>query len=495
VELTPRKNTLGCKATFSLPILQNGYDMAQRMTKASTISRRRSFTAYQTYITGLRDLAGKFQHSEDWNEQANAALNGQASLKLRQVIPLKKRRLVGAFFTSSELAARVITRCSKFDKHSIIHDPSLGMGDLLLATAQKLPLGRTLNETLKQWGLQLTGTDIHHEFVEGAKTRLVILAQQRHGLKSHDVNSIAHLFPGIRVADGLAQYKMFARATHLMLNPPFGLTDAPDKCEWAGGRITAAANFVITALERAKPNTELIAILPDVLRSGSFTEHWRKRVEELASVDLVEPYGIFDESADVDVFILRVRRRPKNSVAKSISWTSAPVRSSSTVADFFDVHVGRVVPHRDPKLGKWHPYIHARSVPTWKIMREFDASRRHQGKVYAPPFVAIRRTSRPGHPYRATASIIAGKRSIAVENHLIVCEPKDKTLVMCKKLMCQLKTKVVNEFLDNRIRCRHLTVGVIREISFTAGIVALPSELAATQRSPTMISVACGRLL
>jgi hypothetical protein len=189
------------------------------------------------------------------------------------------------------------------------------MGDLLLATARQLPLGRTLNATLKLWGRQLTGTDIHSEFVEGAKARLVILAQQRHGINSLGVTSIAGLFPGIRVEDGLAQRQAFARATHLTLNPPFGLTAAPDGCEWAGGQITAAAMFVVTALERAKPGAELVAILPDVLRSGSFTEQWRKRVEELAAVKLVEPYGIFDESADVDVFILRVKRRAINSAA------------------------------------------------------------------------------------------------------------------------------------------------------------------------------------
>ena len=62
--------------------------------------------------------------------------------------------------------------------------------------------------------------------------------------------------------------------------------------------------FIITALERAKPGTELVAILPDVLRSGSFTEKWRKRVEQLATVKLVKPHGVFDESADVDVFLL-----------------------------------------------------------------------------------------------------------------------------------------------------------------------------------------------
>lgn len=434
------------------------------MTKQPATSRQKGFSSYRTYVAKLRDLAGESQRTTDWDERAVAALNGEASLELRSVISLKTRRRFGAFFTGSELAARLISRCSKFDEHSIIHDPSVGMGDLLLASAGKLPLGRTLNKTLKRWGRQLTGTDIHPEFVQGAKTRLVILAQQRHGLKSCGVTSIVGLFPGIRVADGLSQYKLFARATHLALNPPFVLTDAPDGCKWAGGRITAAANFVTTALERAKPGAELVAILPDVLRSGSFTEQWRKRVEELAAVKLVEPYGLFDESADVDVFILSVKRRTKNSTAKSITWTGTPVQTGTTIADYFEVHVGRVVPHRDPEKGQWHPYIHARSVPTWTIMREFPDSRRHNGLPYEPPFVVIRRTSRPGDLCRATATVIAGKCPVAVENHLIVCEPKDGKFATCQTLMTQLKTTAVNEFLNVRIRCRHLTVGAVKEI-------------------------------
>jgi hypothetical protein len=168
----------------------------------------------------------------------------------------------------------------------------------------------------------------------------------------------------------------------------------------------------------------------------------------------------------VDVFILRVMRRAKNSAAKSVQWTSVPIQMGTTIGDYFDVHVGRVVPHRDPETGKRHPYIHARCVPMWKIMRKFKQFRRHEGLVYHPPFVVIRRTSRPGHPYRAAATVIAGGKSVAVENHLIVCEPKDKTQAMCKKLMRQLKTKMVNEYLDARIRCRHLTVGSVEAIPY-----------------------------
>src|SRR5258708_16889926 len=98
------------------------------------------------------------------------------------------------------------------------------MGDLLLAAAMRFPLGRTVNETLRKWGRQLTGTDVHPEFVAGAQTRLVILAQQRHGLKASRVASTVSLFPGIRAADGLAAREAYARATHLTLHPPFVLT-------------------------------------------------------------------------------------------------------------------------------------------------------------------------------------------------------------------------------------------------------------------------------
>jgi hypothetical protein len=99
-------------------------------------------------------------------------------------------------------------------------------------------------------------------------------------------------------------------------------------------------------------------------------------------------------------------------------------------------------------------------------MTKFSETRKHEGLVYKPPFVVIRRTSRPGHPYRATATVIAGKRRIAVENHLIVCEPKERTLKNCRALLRQLKTEAVNKFLNKRIRCRHLTVGAVMAIPF-----------------------------
>ncbi len=424
------------------------------------------FSDYSAYISKLKRLSVESRLVADWDTRVHAALNGQAGAELRLAAPLETRRKFGAFFTGTELGAKLVDCGAGFGPKSVIYDPTCGMGDLLIAAARLLPICKSLPKTLKRWGQQLSGTDLHREFIEGARTRLVLLARQRH--KSDEVlqSSNADFFPNIRVADGLKQDALFNRATHLLLNPPFGQVAAPTDCKWAGGRITEAAAFVIAALEKAEPGTELLAILPDVLRSGSFSEHWRNRVGALAEIHLVEPYGIFDDSADVDVFLLRLVKRPTEVAADNRVWANHTSTGGTTIGDFFEVHVGRVVPHRDPESGPSHPYIHARSVPAWTIMETFAEKRQHQGLVYKTPFVAIRRTSRPGHPYRATATIIAGKIPVAVENHLIVCEPKDGTLASCKALMKQLKTEAVNDFLDQRIRCRHLTVGAVTAIPF-----------------------------
>ncbi len=436
------------------------------MAQTNATSTRRGFARYGAYVATLQQLAREPRTAAAWDERTVAALDGQAGAELRRVISLKTRRKFGAFFTGSNLAARLVAHCSPFNAQSVLHDPSLGMGDLLLAGAQKLPLGWTLADTLRQWSRQLTGTDLHREFITGAKLRLVLLARQRHGLKAAPVNSVAGLFPGIRVADGLTQHAAFARATNLLLNPPFVIANAPADCRWAGGRITKAASFVVTALERARPGTELVAILPDVLRSGSFSAQWRKRVEELAEIQLAEPYGIFDDSADVDVFLLRVTRRVETQNPVPHAWTTAPPPRTTTVADFFDVHVGRVVPHRDKEAGPERRYIHPRNIDVWKEVTRISEKRRHEGLTYQPPFVVLRRTSRPGHPYRAAATVILGKKPVAVENHLIVCEPHDKSADTCRALMEQLRTQRVNDFLDQRIRCRHLTVGAVAAIPF-----------------------------
>lgn len=434
------------------------------MTAVLKKAKLSPFRDYSAYVSTLKRLAVESHRVAGWNTRVDAALNGQASVELRRVAPVETRRQFGAFFTGTDLGSRLIDCGTGFGAKSVFYDPTCGMGDLLIAAARKLPLCKTLSDTLRRWGSQLTGTDLHREFIEGTRTRLVLLARQRHKTDEALRSSDTEFFPNIRVADGLKQEALFTRATHLLLNPPFGQVAAPAGCKWAGGRITEAAAFVVAALERARPGTQMLAILPEVLRSGSFSEHWRKRVSQLAGVQLAQPYGIFDDSADVDVFLLRLARRADTPKPAPHAWTTTASPRTATVADFFDVHVGRVVPHRDEETGPLRRYIHPRNTATWVEVTRISEKRRHEGPAYQPPFVVLRRTSRPGHPYRAAATVILGKAPVFVENHLIVCEPRDRSADTCRALMAQLHTQRVNAFLDQRIRCRHLTVGAVAAI-------------------------------
>lgn len=423
------------------------------------------FAAYRQFTAGLRVLATAPLVDAAWTKKVDASLDGVAGRELQRLVDLPTRREFGAFFTGSTLAERLLAG-QNFGKDAFIYDPTVGAADLLLAAARRLPLGNSLRETLTHWGQCLAGTDLQQEFIEAARLRLALLARLRHGDGQKIPSGLASYLPHLRRADGLEQKQLIARTTHLLMNPPYGLAPAPAGCTWAGGRISEAALFIVRALEQAKPGTRLFAILPDVLRSGSFQHHWRERVSDLAEIHVVERYGIFDDIADVDVFLLNARRRADKENSSQLRWPGAETTSAITIADHFDVHVGRVVPHRDKETGPLCRYIHPRNIPVWEEVSLISEKRRHP-LAYQPPFVVLRRTSRPGHPYRAAATVILGKSPVAVENHLIVCLPRDKSADTCRTLMAQLHTQRVNDFLDQRICCRHLTVGAVKEIPVT----------------------------
>lgn len=437
------------------------------MGLASTESAN-MFSRYREYTELLHDLAREASESDEWNAGVTAALDGQAASELRRLVDLESRRKFGAFFTGSALADTLLSlnRASICSMDNVFFDPAVGAGDLLIAAARRMPLESTFEGTLTVWGGKLAGTDIHAEFIKAAKIRLVLLARQRHGYLGSLPPNWKRAFPLIRLGDGLRPNRSIKQASHVLMNPPFGFVNCPEDYSWAGGRVSEAAVFVISALESMAASSELFAILPEVLRSGSFYHHWRKRVCELAEVHSIKSYGTFDESADVDVFTLHLVRRGLSAHANAKLWPEATTPNCHTIADFFNVHVGRVVPHRDPESGPLYPFLHARGVPVWVEMNQFPETRRFGGLTYQPPFVVIRRTSRPGHPYRAAATLILGKERVAVENHLIVCLPKKRSVALCRALIQSLRSESTNEFLNQRIRCRHLTVSSVKEIPF-----------------------------
>ena len=188
-------------------------------------------------------------------------------------------------------------------------------------------------------------------------------------------------------------------------------------------------------------------------------------MESLSEGIEITTYGQFDKWTDVDVFTVKLLRSEPKKSAKVKWWKTVKGVRDGKVGDYFKVHVGAVVPHRDPELGPNVAYVHAKTLPAWGRLKRITERRRFDGTLFLPPFVAVRRTSRPGDK-RAVATIISGIRNVAVENHLVVLLPNKKTISECKELLRVLKYPETNRWLDKRIRCRHLTVESLKEMPF-----------------------------
>lgn len=435
--------------------------------RSQAAARKDNVRSFEPYVLTLQRLVHqRLQDSSDVGRAAVlAALDGQAGRELRRLVELSELRRAGAFFTGSQLSALAVAPFAQsLSSASVIVDPACGAGDLLLACARHLGPYQSLEETLRHWGRQLRGTDLHAEFIAAAKARLTLAAIEAVG-KAGDAGDVEMAFSGIRVGDGLDAAALIDSASHIVLNPPYVATQAGDACEWAQGNVNSAALFVEKCLRAASPGARMICILPDVLRSGARYDRWRKFVEAKSRDLYVRLSGQFDDVTDVHVFILDLVV-DNNKVATRQTPLSPPERDADVIADHFTVNVGAVVDYRDPRRGPWHPFLHARSVRPWSIVRDIPERRRFEGTVFGPPFVVIRRTSRPGDQYRATASIVTAREAVAVENHLLVLRPKDGALQSCKDALAVLRDERTTAWLDQRIRCRHLTVGAVSSLPY-----------------------------
>ena len=176
-----------------------------------------------------------------------------------------------------------------------------------------------------------------------------------------------------------------------------------------------------------------------------------------------EPYGRFDAWTDVDVFILRGIVDHTLLASNTFPWW--PFAVGATLGDRCEVRIGPVVPHRHLENGPPQPFLHARSIPLGGEFEIANAEMRgFQRYPFSPPFIVVRRTSRPGELLRGTGTLICGIGDTQVENHLIVLNPKDGSIDTCRKAIDLLESEPAKRWLDDRIRCRHLTVQALREM-------------------------------
>lgn len=426
---------------------------------------------YAEFVIKLNDELNSFLTTpkEAWKETAIKNVNGLAGEELRRTINLETRREYGAFFTDSLLANKVLQLLTPtFTAKSVIYDPACGAGNLLISVSdyiQKL----NINFNCKS---QLLGTDLHDEFIKATELRLrtnYLLKQPTH---SHKVfNSQIKQKYSIAKADGLIKNKFYEKATHIFVNPPFNQVIPKEKLSWTKGKVSAAALFIDKIIQFSNPGVSIIAILPDVLRSGTRYEKWRAMVEKECVIEKIKLLGQFDKYADVDVYAVKMTKRLKgiSDIIKVKSTTPKKIKQNHTLSDLFDICVGPVVDNRDEKDGPSRPYLVSRGLEGWSIQNEIERNRKHLGKkIFDGPFVVIKRTSRMGDSQRAIATIINVPVPVFIDNHLIVLMPKSKTIRDCRLALKILKDRRTDEWLNNKIRCRHLTVKIVSKIPILA---------------------------
>ncbi len=366
--------------------------------------------------------------------------------------PLAKKAL-GAFFTPDEMATELCAGASgRIQAGAPTIDPAIGDGQLLLAAAAHLPTRNTLDATMEAWGKVLYGGDIEASFVHAARKRLIAAAAKRVG--EHAPKDVPlDWLPGIRLQDFAAREDL-GEFDVFLLNPPF-THERAKALKWASGKVNTAAVFVHRIAEHATPGSAVSAILPDVLRSGSRYEAWRKSIDHLMPSSSISPWGAFDDDTGVDVFLGDFQ---VGHSGPSRAWTPPP-GESHRLEQSFNLKVGPLVDYRAPKEGKVVRYLDRDWIRDGTIHK-----RKFRGPLIDGPFVTVHRTSAPRDTPRLRARTMAESGSYAVENHLITVKPRSGQLRDCERLVKWMQTKSIREWVNERAACRHLTIRLLRNL-------------------------------
>jgi hypothetical protein len=415
--------------------------------------------AFEIYVEAAEQASREDIPADGASTRDHPLLNGAPYKAFRQAIDLADRRDAGTFFSGPAIAARLAGMLwSELPDHAVVVDPTCGMGDLLLAYADRLPIADTLEETLAAWGECLGGLDLRSDLVRMTKVRLVMLARARGGFGGL-LNGIDDIFPMIQVGSALSGSPILAKADGFLFNPPFGQTTPNISPPWSAGQINAAALFLDALLEGPTSPKPIAAVLPEVLRSGSRYGRFREHLAVKGLAGTFQSLGRFDAWTDVDVFVTLLKPSEAGGV-----WPDPVTIGGATVGSGFTVRVGAVVPHRHENVGPERPYLCAKTTTAWDNGFIPTSSRAFAGTVFKPPFVVIRRTSSPSDRHRAVGTVIIGAQDVAVENHLIVAKPLKGGVAACRELLIVLKSSETSEHLNRMLRCRHLTTGAVAAI-------------------------------
>ena len=385
-------------------------------------------------------------------------LNGHAAHSIDRMLSRERRRKDGVFF-SGEFWSQQLLACVGNAEIVRWCDPAAGTGDLLLEAARRIPLQPTLSQTLRFWSHRLLAGEKNATFLDVAWQRIRALAVLRHYERDGQLvkPTVATTPAGFVAGDALTMPLRIRASDCLVMNPPYTHQVAPSWCQSANGRVSTAALFLERYITGTQPGTRIVALVPDVLRSGTRYRKLRQLLDKHANVELFAPRGAFSADADVDVSILAC------TVGSSSAQTAKAASRSLTVGDLFQVRVGNVVPHRTSMDGLSKRYLTARGLPDGGILDAPVARATFDASVYRAPFVVVRRTSSPSDRVRTRATLVSDGEFL-VENHLIVCTPRPNVAADCNHLLRVFADPRTNHWMNERIRCRHLTTAAINEL-------------------------------
>ncbi len=373
-------------------------------------------------------------------------------------------RAHGTYFTDDAVSDSLLRGVSDFN--GSVYDPAAGCGDLILRYLEHMPLQGSFDQQIRTVSRRIFACEIDASFVCLMRLRIwLYLFLRNYGhVKISDIKlpsaaCLGRIFPGIVVGDGLKSSAL--RTPDLVLmNPPFQKVCVGDQCAWASGHVSLAAVFLASILKRF-PDSRLLAILPDVIRSGT-------RYSRLRSLVGLADYawsivGRFDSKTDVDVFTVDFGRKAKPpSTALDVLTARHPVSS------FFEVHVGSVVLFRDDNVGQDRQFLCAESVPAGRVIRTVGRRLKNSHAPVKGPIVVVRRTSSPSDRIRCVSSFIDSTSEFHVDNHLIWLKPKlDKDArLACRQLHSYFQSEECTDLVNDLIRCRHLTVRVVASLPY-----------------------------
>lgn len=435
------------------------------MKKNSAEPQQATTYAYSKFSSEVNKALENFiTHGKAEGNTVEVLLNGAAGSAVRQHVSREVRAADGIFFSSTAIAEHVAACIAhKLEAGSTVADPACGAGDLLLACARKFKPVTTVAKRLATWEKRVIGIDIHASFVEAAQARLALLAVSQNGGKI--IKSLpTTTFPNISQGDYFVNAKRIGEADCVVMNPPFVTVKAPPECGWGSGNVQLAGLFLSKAVESAKIGQEIVAVLPDVLRSGSRYSRWRQQISAASTIKKIHVYGRFDETTDVDVFILHLTKTKQSTPDLEVWKVENTLPDNSVLLkESFKVSVGAYVPFRAQESDPAVAYLNvADARPDQEVSA--NAKCHFNGTLHQTPFVVIRRTSNPSDMRRVIPTLVTEPSHVAVENHLIVIRPIDGSLQSCRNLMAHLGRQYVDAWMNQAIRCRHLTTAIVKNL-------------------------------